>query len=102
MEVTPGHRPTSPGYELASSFDLPVISLRLLLPRLLRPSSCHLHRVRSNIFLPPSILTPICLPRPPSLQTPLSYFVLLLSLSLSLSLMFFPPLHFAKKTQHYV
>lgn len=71
------------GYELASSFDLPVISLRLLLPRLLRPSSCHLHRVcvlcmcvyvcvcyvyvsAGNTFLPPSILTRTCPPRPPS------------------------------------
>lgn len=43
------------GYELASSFDLPVISLRLLLPRLLRPSSCHSTVAAGNTFLPPSI-----------------------------------------------
>lgn len=76
-------------YELASSFDLPVISLRLLLPRLLRPSSCHLHRCPPAISscLPPTRTRP---PRPPSPDS--SILFRLASLPPS---RFPPPLHFA-------
>lgn len=74
------------GYELASSFDLPVISLRLLLPRLLRPSSCHLHRVRRQ-YLPVSLH-----PNPDlSPSSAVSRLLYLISSCFSSSLTFAPP-----------